>query len=216
MAQTHLVKVARKFAGMCEKCFVPIDKGFSYKWISVKTPGPRSGERRIRCADCEDWHEWEYNPSIPAQCKRVGHDTEYHLRWSRYESEAGAEAVMQDTAREVDVFANTREISADRARRVFGNKNFRTVKFEQDATALRRWAKRMRTWHCPPVPEPEEMDCELCSAKKMDTELGGDEGCQECGGDGRYTPDKPGEEQLQEWRHAVADDASEILEDCPL
>ncbi len=123
---------------------------------------------------------------------------------------------MRDAAREIDIFANTRQVSADRARRVFGNANFRTIQFEDDAEALRRWSKQMRTWHCPPVPEPEEMDCELCSAKGMDTEFGGDANCQECGGAGRYKPDKPGEEQLQEWRHVVADDAAEILEDCPI
>lgn len=217
MAQINRVKAARKFAGFCEKCSNKIFKGAPYKWIGVKPPGSQPGARRIRCGDCEDWHEWDYNPSLGAQCRKVAHDTEFHLRYSRsYEDERGAELVMKDAAAEIGIFANTRQVSADRTRYVFGEKNFRTQQFNADAEALRRWARQIGNWRCPPLPDPELTDCSLCSAKRMDLDAGGDAACAECQGAGRYYPEKPGEEQLEDWRHEVADDARDVLEGCPL
>lgn len=217
MAQIHKVKAARKLVGACEKCYRQISKGAPYKWIGIKPPGSQPGERRIRCQDCDDWHEWDYNPSLGAQCARVAHDTEYQLRNTRtYDTESGARAIMRDASEEVRIFANTRQVSADRTRYVFGEKNFRTQQFMKDAEALRRWAMQIRNWHCPPLPEPELTDCSLCSAKRMDLDMGGDAACAECQGAGRYVPDEPGEEQLEDWRQEVADSAIEVLERCPI
>lgn len=217
MAQVHRVKAARKIVGKCEKCLTDIGKGSPYKWMAVKLRGHNPSSRKIRCEGCEDWHEWEWNPSLPAQAKRIAHDTEETLRYHRiYSNEAGAEAIMREAASDVDILANTRQVSADRARRAFGDQNFRTRQFDGDATALRRWAQRFRSWHCSPLPEPELTDCSLCSAKGMDLDAGGDSSCFECQGAGRYIPEEPSEEQLDDWRIEVADDAMEVLEECPI
>jgi hypothetical protein len=218
MAKTHFVRSARKAAGKCEKCFMWIAAGDPYKWISVRLRGQSEpGQKRIRCEGCEDWHEWEWSPSLSAQCKRVIHDTEETLRWHRtYEDEHGALAIMGEAMQQARIFSNTRSVSADRARYVFGNSNFKTKQFDQEAAELMKWADRIGSWRCPPLPEPELTDCSLCSAKGMDTEAGGDSNCLECGGAGQYVPETPGDEQLDEWRHIVADSAMEVLDTCPI
>jgi hypothetical protein len=217
MARTNRVSAARKVAGKCEKCLNVIGKGDPYKWVAVKLRGDHPSEKRIRCEGCEDWHDWEWNPSIGAQAKRIIHDTEETLRYHRvYDDEAGAEAIMAEAASEIEILASTRGVSAERTRRVFGDKNHKTQQLSGDAEGLRAWAARVRNWRCPPLPEPEMTDCSLCSAKRMDLDAGGDADCFECQGAGRYKPETPGEEQLDEWRQEVADDAMGVLDTCPI
>lgn len=217
MAKIHRVKVAQKLAGRCDKCLNWINKGDPYKWIAIKLRGDNPSTRKVRCEGCDDWHEWEWNPSIPAQAKRIAHDTEETLRYHRiYETEAEAEAIMREAAHDIGILANTRQVSADRARYVFGNVNFRTKQFDDDAHVLRVWALQVGKWKCPPLPEPELQDCSFCSAKRMDLDAGGDANCAECQGAGRYVGEEPSQEQMDDWRLEVADDASEVLELCPI
>lgn len=189
----------------------------SYKWISVRLMGVDTpGDKRIRCTDCPDWHQWEWNPSTASQCQRVAHDTEHHLRYGKHETVSGAQAVMGDAAHEISNFATYRRLSSERTAWAFGKSNFTARRLKADSEALESWAKEIRNWPCPELPAPTLTDCSLCSAKRMDLDLGGDPACMECSGAGRYLPEEPGEEQLQEWRHMIADDASEVLEKCPL
>jgi hypothetical protein len=81
----------------------------------------------------------------------------------------------------------------------------------RDAETMRRWVKDIRRWRCPKLPEPEVTDCELCKAKGMELAFGGDAACPQCFGAGRYIPETPSDEQLEQWRHEVADNAEPTL-----
>jgi hypothetical protein len=213
MAQTIFVKAARKFAGKCEVCFREIDKGSPYKWIGVKRPGAALTERRVRCGGCDDWHEWDYNPSIPAQCRRVAHDTEWVLSHGSYTTPREAREIMSMAAQEVEIFANTREVSADRARRVFGPNNFKVKQFESDTKLLRMWARFIRDWKPPKLPDPELTECDMCDLRRSEIP---DSDCPTCHGAGEYVPEWPTSDQLDEWRSDLAESASETLEMYPL
>lgn len=217
MAKIHFVKAARKFVGKCEKCLRFIDRGESYKWISVKPPGYHEGKKLIRCADCEDWHEWDYNPSVGAQCKRIIHETENHLRWHKsITRESEAERVMRWAATDIRELSRQRSESARQTLFVFGKNNFAHKKLTSEAKALSWWADQCSKWRAPALPEPEPTKCTLCFVKGHDFAMTGDPACPECLGFGIYIPNEPNDEQLRFWRYECADSAMETLQLCPI
>jgi hypothetical protein len=214
--QVHYVKSARKDAGKCEKCMKKIVRGVAYKWIAPKPRGAQEGQKRIRCVGCDDWHIWEYNPSMKAQCLRIAHDTENHLRYaSSIRTPRHAERIMAMAAREFQEFARKRRDSAIRTVLIFGTRNFRARDFEAEAETLSAWSHLILRWRAPSLPKPEMTACPLCSAKHADPEMREYPNCPECAGDYWYIPDEPNDEQLMEWRAECAESASGVLE-CPL
>lgn len=193
----------------CGKCGREIKVGDPYKWIAPKS-GPYGGYKRYRCGTCPTWQVWEYSGSLPAQLARVSH--EFWEAVDSAESVEDVEQALQDAANEVRDLAEQRRESAQNMEDGFQHATSASDDLKQQAEDLDSWAQDIEQATVPPLPDPEEQDCEFCEDGSPDE---GDSQCRECSGTGKVTPEEPTEEQMDAWHDECQNDLT-IVDESPV
>lgn len=191
----------------CDSCHNPIEIGTPYKHITPKS-GPYGGYKRTRHASCPTWQVWEYSDSLSARTARISH--EFTEALSTVEDASDVESALQDAAQEVRDLAEEKRESAQNIEDGFGHETSTSQELNDVADQLESWADEIEQADVPDFPEPEEQDCEDCEEGKVDGK-----NCETCDGTGKYTPDEPTDDQIEDWRSEVQDSIT-IVDECPV
>lgn len=200
----------------CGKCNKPIEVGSPYKWIAPRS-GPYGGRRLVRCGECPSWHVWEYSSSLSARVAEVAFNFEEGM--IDVDNPDTVSELLGNAAEAVREIAGEKEESAGNIVDGFGHETSQSEELTQVAEELNSWADEIDNVDVPSLPETEEMECEECGGEGVITvkfEHGEQQqDCEDCDGLGKYTPDDPTDEQMDEWRSEV-EDACSIVNECPV
>jgi hypothetical protein len=194
--QRHNPDGTAKPLNTCDSCGKEIAVGSPYKYMSIKT-GPYSSRKLVRCADCSDWHIWEYSNSTSARVAQIVHEAETSL--ADADDEDAARDIMQTAAEAARDLAEEKREGASNIEDGFGHPTQQSEELTDLADQLDEWAESLEQASIPDFPDAQDAECEECSGAR---EVTRDEThlvpCPEC--DGRGHPDEVTEDQLEEWR----------------
>jgi hypothetical protein len=201
-------------------CGKPIEVGTSYKHVTPKS-GPYGGRMRTRHESCPTWEIWELSNSWSARVAQAisGFDV------SEVESPDDVTSALNDVASEIRTLAEESQEAAENIEEGFGHATQTSEDAAARADDLNSWADEIESVDVPELPEPEEDECDECQGEGTvddeDEDIPTDgsarpqKTCEQCDGTGRYTPDEPTDEQMDEWRSEV-EDACSIVQDSPV
>jgi hypothetical protein len=182
----------------CDSCSKEITVGSPYKHMSIKT-SPTSSRKLIRCADCANWHVWEYSNSTSARCAQIVWEAELAL--SNADDFDAASDIMQIAADAARELAEEKRESASNIEDGFGHPTQQSEELTELADGLEEWATSMEEASIPDFPTAEDAECETCAGSGEITEEGAKPAVQQCPDcDGKGHPDEVTDEQLDEWR----------------
>jgi hypothetical protein len=205
----------------CDKCGKEIEVGQPYKHISPRS-GPYGGRTLYRCAECPSWHVWEYSSSLSARTAQISYDFSEAL--SSVEDPDDVRTALGEAAEAIREIASEKAEGADNMESGFGHETERSAELRETGESLEAWADEVENCDVPDLPEVEEGDCEECEGSGVipnpdwDDEVEDQEAeiaCDTCDGTGRFTPDEPTSDQMDEWRSEVTD-ACSIVDECPV
>ena len=176
-----------KPAENCGKCGKTIEVGDPYKHMSPKS-GPYGGTRLVRCADCEDWHVWEYSSSLSARLAEVS----YYF-WENLVEVTSADDVtdaLANAAQAITDIASEKRESAENIESGFQHSTYQSDELNEQADSLDNWAQEIENADVPNEPEP---------TWNSETE--------------EWVP--PTAEELEDWRSELQD-ACSIVDDVPV
>jgi hypothetical protein len=121
----------------CGKCGKEITVGSPYKHISPKS-GPYGGRTLYRCAECPNWHVWEYSSSLGARTAQIEHDA------SNEASEAGdtdgLRSAAESAAEAIRELAEEKREGAQNIVDGFGHETSQSDELNDVADQLDSWA----------------------------------------------------------------------------
>jgi hypothetical protein len=180
----------------CASCSKEITVGSPYKHMSIKT-SPTSSRKLIRCADCADWHVWEYSNSTSARCAQIVWEAETALADADDSDEATD--IMQAAADAARELAEEKRDSASNIEDGFGHPTQQSEELTELADGLEEWATSLEQASIPDFPSAEDAECTTCAGigevVRDETSMAP---CPDC--DGKGHPDEVTDEQLDEWR----------------
>jgi hypothetical protein len=205
----------------CGKCGKEIVPGMPYKHISPRS-GPYGGRTLYRCAECPNWHVWEYSSSLSARLSEVSHDFSEAI--GNADTTDEVTEALNTAAEAVREIASEKEESAQNIEDGFQHETSQSQELRDVAEQLNSWADEIENVDVPDLPEAEEDECEECSGSGSIANPDWVEGsedeeeeiaCDTCDGSGRFTPDEPTSDQMDEWRSEV-ESACSIVDESPV
>ena len=181
-----------------------ITPGDPYKYIDIKT-GPRSSRRLIRCAQCPDWHVWEYSQSLSAQLAEVEYDFHQSLDGAREDQDV--QNALQEAAEAIRGIAEAKQEAGENMEAGFEHATEQSDALKQQADDLDAWASEVESASYTDFPEGEEIDCETCEG----TGLINGNGCENCISTGKVNAEVT-DEQIEDWLDDVRSDLSIVGE----
>jgi hypothetical protein len=160
----------------CDKCSTEIKVGDPYKW--VKTKSTYGGTKRVRCAACPTWQQWELSSSLSARVAQVVHGFWQDFHGATIETADEVTDMLNSLAEEVRGLAEEKREGASNIEEGFGHPTFMSDELNETADQLDTWAEEIESADIPEAPEPEEQDCDECGGT-------GSTDCDECGATGQ-------------------------------
>lgn len=211
----------------CGKCGKTIEVGTPYKHISPRS-GPYGGRRLVRCADCLDWHVWEYSSSLSARLEEIS--WYFWENISEVKDPDDVQSALDDAAQAVHDLADEKRESANNIEEGFQHATYQSDELNELADNLDSWADEISSADIPQLGDLLATDCEACqgtgevAVKPVDPASPYDlrnpehvtvEACGTCDGHGQVTPDEYTAEQLEEWRDEVRSQVT-IVDEAPI
>lgn len=203
---------------VCEHCRTEIKPGDPYKHVTPKS-GPYGGHKRVRCAKCPTWQQWDLSNSLSAQLAKVSHDAN-SVDTTDADNVRNALTEAAEAIREI---ADAKREGAQNIEEGFGHPTQTSDELESIADELESWADEVeaKAYEIEDRPE-EEVDCNTCGGQGTVENEEYDEDdpendepaqllCPDCDGSG-YVEN---EEEISDWESTV-EDALSIVDESPV
>jgi hypothetical protein len=177
----------------CGKCGKEIKPGEPYKHMSIKT-STYGSRRLVRCADCPNWHVWEYRSTRSARAAQIEYENSNSIAGS--ESVDDIKSIMESAAGEITELAEEAREAQQNIEDGFGHPTYQSEELEQQADDLDNWAQECESWD--PDSEEFEPDDEVTKGQSSDDPLNAEGQTEE------------------EWLDAIRESASEVLSNIPV
>lgn len=144
----------------CEVCGKEIEPGSPYKHVTPKS-GPYGGRKRVRCAACPTWRQWDLSQSLSARVAQIEHD--FRQAIEGVETKEDVESALNDAAEAIREIAEEKREGAQNIEDGFGHPTSMSEELTDVADQLDSWADDVEGADVPDLPEPEGEDCDECA-----------------------------------------------------